>query len=195
MLALQCAARCETPDLVAVDLKSGEATVVVAGGTRGWYLAGGTLVYKTTDKALFAVAFDPATLAVKSEPVPVLSTVTSSGTYGIWMAVSSKSGSMIYLRAAGSAQSTLVGVDRSGTERTVLARPDRYGGPRWSPDGKRVATYTVGPIAHVWVHDLAADTSTELTQGKLHIRPAWSLDGTQLVYSTDSAIMVTPAEA
>ena len=167
MLALQCAARCETPDLVAVDLKSGEATVVVAGGTRGWYLEGGTLVYGTTDKALFAVAFDPATLAVKSEPVPVLSTVTSSGTYGIWMAVSSKSGSMIYLRAAGSAQSTLVGVDRSGTERTVLARPDRYGGPRWSPDGKRVATYTVGPIAHVWVHDLAADTSTELTQGKL----------------------------
>ena len=194
VLALRCAVQCEKTDLVALDLKTGKATVVVAGGTRGWYLDGGTLVYGTTDNALFAVAFDPATLAIKSEPVPVLSTMSSGVAYGIWMAVSSKSGSMMYLPSAGSALSTLVAVDRSGIERTVLARPDRYAGPRWSPDGKRVATFAAGLIAHVWVHDLAANTATELTQGTHDIRPAWSPDGTQLIYSTASAIMRVPAD-
>jgi hypothetical protein len=43
VLVLRCSDRCEKHDLVALDIKSGRATVIIPGGTSGWYIEGGML--------------------------------------------------------------------------------------------------------------------------------------------------------
>jgi hypothetical protein len=131
---------------------------------------------------------------VKSDPVPVLAAVAGNEALGLGVAISSKSGSMVYVPSAGASMSTLVAVDRSGRERTLLTRTDRYAGPRWSPDGKRVLVYTDVPKPDVWMLDLASSTSTQLTRGSSAFRPAWSPDGSHVVYSTDEGAMVMPTD-
>ena len=58
--------------LWALDLRSGEAHEVVAGGLTGFYLPTGHIVFARPDGALLVAPFDLDKLVVTGEPVPVL---------------------------------------------------------------------------------------------------------------------------
>ena len=63
------------------SIRGGNRKVLVRGGTFGRYLTSGHLAY-INQGTLYAVPFDPATLAVQGTPVPVLDDVSYSQLFG-----------------------------------------------------------------------------------------------------------------
>jgi hypothetical protein len=55
-------------------------------------------------------------------------------------------------------QSTLVWVDRKGTEQPVAAPPRSYRNPRLSPDARRIAINVEEPGIQLWMYDLTRET-------------------------------------
>ena len=155
----------------------------------------GHLVY-ARNGSLFAATFNAATLQV-GPATPVLEGVRSLA--GLNAAGFSRSGTLVYPSAASGtggalgAESTLMWVDRQGTEQPLTAPPRVYVGPRISPDGGRIA-FAVGDFAQtvdyqVWVHDVVRGTTARLTFERVNMNPVWTPDGKRLIYmSAASAV-------
>ena len=91
---------------------------------------------------------------------------------------------------------SLLFIDGAGT-RVMVASADGTGakaltsgaevlGPRFSPDGTKIAyTRLVGKVWQVWVMDADGGNGRQVTQSPDHARyPVWSPDGTQLAFNT-----------
>jgi len=182
----RCTNFCGTHDLALLDLDTKEATTLVEGATRGWYLPTGHLVYATEEGALYAATFDVQKRRIVGAAVPLLDNLRAGPGYGSYFAIS-PAGMMAYLPGASGARDRVVAtVDRTGREAVVLARPGGYGHPRWSPDGRRIALMAsdANKPSQIWVYDIASATLSQLTFDSTNVRPSWSPDGTQLVFSS-----------
>ena len=103
----------ENMDIAALNLDSGERTLLVTGGSNRHYGPTGHLIY-SVDGTLWAVGFHPDRLAVSGNPVPVLEgAVTRSGAAQFSL---SNDGTLVYVGGAnvGMTQSELGWVDREG---------------------------------------------------------------------------------
>jgi len=176
--------------VVAVTVGNGERKVLLeaAGETRfaptGAKPGVGHLVY-TRNGSLFAATFNAATLQV-GPAVPVLEGIRN--VLGLNGTGFSRSGTLAYpggnLVIGNS--STLMWVDRQGTEQPLTAPVRLYVSPRISPDGGRIA-FGVVELAtvidsQVWVHDAARGTTTRLTFERANANPVWTPDGKRLIY-------------
>jgi hypothetical protein len=148
----------------------------------------GHLVYFTAGE-LMAVPFDCRNLEVRGSAVPVLNGI--QGLLGPFGAFSfSESGTLAYLPGPpGGGLSTLVWVDRSGTESALSAPPRPYRNPRLSPDGERVAvdigeSADVTQRADIWVFDIIRGTLSRITTAGYNSRPQWAPDGKRLYYAS-----------
>jgi Tol biopolymer transport system component len=196
VLAQRCpGTTCQRHDLVALELATGKVTVVVPNATRGWYAPSGHLLYGTTDRAIYAVRFNPKTLAVNGDPIPLLEGVESTALFGTRLSIAALNGAMAYLPAGSSSQARVVALDRMGRERAVISRPGEYSNPRWSPDRKRIAVQqrSNAGFSQIWVYDVASETFTQLTRDGDNIRPSWSPDGERLAFVGPS-LMWMPAD-
>ncbi len=81
---------------------------------------------------------------------------------------------------------TIVWVNRSGREETLLGEPGAYGWPRLSADGSRLA-FTIldnKNRSDVWIHDVLRQTTNRLTFDDANEdRPLWTPDGRRVVFS------------
>ena len=182
----RCTNFCGTHDLALLDLDTKEETTLVEGATRGWYLPTGHLVYATEEGALYAATFDVQKRRIVGAAVPLLDNLRAGPGYGSYFAIS-PAGMMAYLPGASGARDRVVAtVDRTGREAVVLARPGRYGHPRLSPDGRRIALMAsdANKPSQIWVYDIASATLSQLTFDSTNVRPSWSPDGTRLVFSS-----------
>ena len=172
-------------DLAVVDIATGKKKVLVAGATSGWYLGSGYLVYGTKDGALFAVKFDLKSLSVTSAPVAVLDGIETGTVYGLVKTAFSASGTLAYLTGNGQSSDIIVQLDRTGHEEVIVAKPGAYGGPRLSPDGRRLLLTDLDAkrVTQIWIHDRASQTTRQLTFGGQSVRPTWSPDGTRVAFS------------
>jgi WD40-like Beta Propeller Repeat len=98
-----------------------------------------TLLY-LHEGTLFAAPFDPDRLETGGSAVPVLDDAAGdpggAGGQFDW----SQNGSLVYLSAkTGGVTYPIVWMDSSGKTIPLLAKPNGYGAPRFSPDGKRLA--------------------------------------------------------
>jgi Tol biopolymer transport system component len=191
MLWRQCGYRflCDG-DLAVLDLTSGTSTVLVSGASRGWYLPSGHLVYATREGALFAVTFDLASLKITSTPVAVLDGIQLIGRFSLPAVTVSASGSLAYVPGGPTmASNTIVQVDRTGREETIVSKPGAYQALRFSPDGRRLAFHDRDAKGgfQLSVHDFASATSQQLTFEGNNIRPVWSPDGRRLAFATQPA--------
>ncbi|MDZ4674825.1 MAG: protein kinase, partial [Gemmatimonadota bacterium] len=174
-----------------LSLKTGERKLVIEGGVSGRYVATGHLLY-ARNESLFAVPFDLGRLEVTGQPVPVLSDLamdTQDGRAGFSV---SDNGTLAYVSAAKySTNLELVWVDRSGQVSSPITESGRYGQPRISPDGRRVALAVSRPgePQDVWILDLARGTRTPLTSGGGgDFGPLFTLDGTRVIYQSERPV-------
>jgi len=88
----------------------------------------------------------------------------------------------------GSDASDLVRIDLDGGARIQLAKPDRYGNPALSPDGRSVAFELHGSHEErlIWVHDLERGVRTVVShRGALADSAAWSAHGEAVYFDAN----------
>jgi serine/threonine-protein kinase len=87
-------------------------------------------------------------------------------------------------------------IGRDGRSQDVGGEPRGFAGPRFSPDGRRLAVSIGDPGggSDVWVLDLAQQAWTRLTTNRISDRPAWTPDGRRLVYSSNADLWWVAAD-
>jgi serine/threonine-protein kinase len=176
--------------IAAIDLSSGEHTVVIEGGSHARYVASGHLVFARRG-ALLAAPFDLDRLEVTSSPVPVIENVLSDPTSGVAHFAVSETGTLVYAPGGQrmSMPRSLVLVDRDGTSEPVAVEPAGYAWPRYSPDGRELAVVIEGSTDDIWVLDLKRNAMRRLTFEGRSVLPVWASDGRSITYSSVRADM------
>jgi serine/threonine protein kinase/Tol biopolymer transport system component len=145
----------------------------------------GRVLY-TTGTSLMAVPFDAQRLSVSGDPVRVLENIT----IGQGGAALSPNGTLVYSR--GQATSRLVMLDRDGGVQALSSDEHAFwnydtGGPRYSPDGQRIAVAVWAPsgdttVADVFLFDVKSRAFTRVTSQGDIAGAVWTPDGKRLVF-------------
>ena len=169
-----------------LTLRSGEFKPVI-GGISPRYLASGYLVFGTPDGAVMIQPFNLNRSDTTGPARRLLENVSTLQEFETRYDVTT-TGSLVYMpRIHGGA---VLQVVRRGGNAQVLSIGSRFAGPRFSPDGRRVAygAYTErADVADLWTYDLNLRTDQRLTSGGQAGRdyndPVWSPDGRQIALS------------
>ena len=90
--------------------------------------------------------------------------------------------------AAGAPRRTIVLVDRTGQEKTLVSRLEAYDDVKFSPDGRLLAfSQATGDNRDLWLYDIARATPTRLTFESDNFYPTWSPDGKRIVFGSRRA--------
>jgi serine/threonine-protein kinase len=167
-----------TDRIAVLDLRSAEVKPLEILGTDPRYVETGHLVYATPDHTVLAVPFDLSSLTTSGEPVVIAQDVPVDGEGGASMAIS-LSGMFITIGSSAAARALEL-VDRSGRAEPLTAEVGEFYGPRFSPDGRRIAL-SRGETT-LWVFDRIQRSLTRLPPDGSALRPNWSPDGARIVY-------------
>jgi WD40 repeat protein len=172
--------------IVARSLETGEQHPV-AQGDSAQYLPTGHLVYARAG-ALYAVRFDATRLAVTGAPVKVADGVITHPESGGAQVAISRTGTLVYAAGgSGTAERSLLWVDRSGAARPVTDRQAPFWWPRISPDGRRIAVVIDAAFSKIWVLDVERGTFTRASQlAGDQDRAAWMPDGVHVTFGADT---------
>jgi Tol biopolymer transport system component len=190
--------------IVAQSLESGTREELLDGAD-AHYVATGHLVY-ANGGTMFAVRFDPNTLRVSGDPVPIVVGVRRAlaGQSPNAHFAFSDTGTLVYRPGPAS-------VSRGGTVSMVLGdgrsdfQPLRvtegfYAHPRVSRDGKRLTVArNDGNSSDIWIYDLSGTSEIrKLTLDGKSRFPIWSSDGRYVTFQSaregDDAIWRVPAD-
>jgi serine/threonine-protein kinase len=178
----------ERATIEVVSIATGKRKVLVTGGVFGSYVPTGHLIY-AVGETIRAVPFDLARLAVTGTAVAVVDSVAMNPTDGAAAFGVSDNGTLAYMPVSSYVVETqVVLVDRQGRETPALPRQNRYGHPRLSPDGGRVAVDIRGANSQgdVWVYGIGGSGGTRVTsEGGRDFGAEWSADGRELIYSSE----------
>ena len=169
--------------IVAHSLTSNRRSILVRGGTSPHYLPTGFLIYAQNGR-LVRVPFDADSLTVTGTPVTVLDDVMQSSDGAVQLSVS-QSGTLVFVESGSeTGQPRLVSVSRNGVSTPLAASPAPYASPRVSPDGRKLLVTLTSPTPDLWVYDMMAGTSSQLTFDAGAMSSAWSRDARQVVFSS-----------
>lgn len=165
------------------SLPEGEPRVLVEDARRARYLPTGHLVY-LRGETLFADSFDPAELALRGSPVPLVDGVRPSR-HSAHFDVSD-TGTLVYLRGTVRQRGRLVWVDREGRTEPLPLEPAEIHVVNLSPDGTKLA-FDMGAVdsSEVWLYDLSIGTLSRFTfHPGPDSDPVWSPDGKRIYFSS-----------
>jgi len=149
--------------IAAIDLASGRSVRLKVPGSNPRYAPTGHLVYATPDGSLRAMVFDPSTMEVKGNPVPVAEGVGIKPSGAANFDVSAD-GHLVQTGAGAlGAARTITWVDRTGRETAIAAPARNYFYARISPDGSRLSLDSRDEEEDIWIWDLKRETPARLT--------------------------------
>jgi len=172
--------------LVLIDLQTG--TLEKLGpGARPVYSQAGYLVFQNRGR-IQAAPFSLRERKFTGMPIDLASNGTDP---------SLSTAGLLAFAGAGSAETRLVIRNRKGEALSTAGavQPDMRE-IATSPDGRRIAVSSneLGN-SDIWLHETERAVKTRLTTGdKSELRPQWSPDGNQIVYSAPGALEVVPAD-
>jgi serine/threonine-protein kinase len=171
---------------VALDVATGERTVIVDAVINDMVYDDGYLLWAQPDGAMIGATFDADRLTIGS-PVTLAQDVRVSVGGPAHFAIS-RNGSLVYVPES---PFSLTLVERDGTQEVVSDLQRRFHSPRASPDGRYVAVdFTYQGSRDVWTVDLRQNTMTRLTFANDGHDPVWTADGTKVAYATATAGVV-----
>jgi dipeptidyl aminopeptidase/acylaminoacyl peptidase len=168
-----------------LDLGSGVVRELGAGFAP--HYAMGQLLFADLEGRLYTQPFDVGRMALTGTARQI-SDMVGGNFFSVPLFDVSPTGSIVY-RANPGGTFTLSIVDRAGQR--LLALPGhRPWGPRFSPDGRRVAYAAVArdqTRSDIWIADLESGTTQRFTtDGNENDDAQWSPDGRVIVYSADA---------
>lgn len=186
-------------DFLAIgSLSSGEFATTALPAVQPIGIVDGRILYVSPSGAIMAVRFDAGNHRLTGEPIRVMEGIGADnrgllGESPHSVAALSRNGSLVYTR--GHATQHLVSIDLATKQSTTLTSEDRdhlspwSGGPRISPDGRRVAVNVISmrgdtTVSDIWTLDLATRTFGRVTSIGNIVAPEWTPDGKRLVFTT-----------
>jgi len=191
---MEAAESYDQANIEVLDLNSRQRRVVVRGGTYGRYVSSGHLVYMNSG-TLFGIPFDLDSLEPRGTAAPLVQgVVTNPGEGGAHFSVSD-AGTLAYIGGEVSLpEYPIHRISPTGATTTLWSVPGTYGGPRFSPDGKKLALSVLRDDNwDVWVFDLEREVPTRLTFHDGYDGDAiWSPDGTTILFSSNREGKILP---
>jgi serine/threonine protein kinase/Tol biopolymer transport system component len=169
--------------LVAQSLTSGKRSIVVHGGTSPRYLATGSVLYAQNGR-IMSVPFDATSLETTGPPVEVLDNVLQSADGAVQFSVSPAGTAVFVSGGSESNQRRLVAVDRKGSAIPFAAAPGSYTTPRVSSDGRKLLVTVETPTADLWVHDITAGVTKQVTFDVNATSPIWARDHLRVAFTS-----------
>ena len=169
--------------LAVVAVATGKRTTLDVQGTFPLGVADGDLIFARADGALMAAPFDAGAVVTEAARV-VIPGLRQELPTGAVVAALSRQGTLAYV--TGSQLLQAVVVDRQGVARPLPIPPGSILNPRYSPNGQRVAAEVNSEgRTDIYIYDVVSGAAQRVTaDGSLNIRPAWSADGTRILYRT-----------
>ncbi|HTJ23427.1 MAG TPA: protein kinase [Gemmatimonadaceae bacterium] len=180
-------------DVVVLSAETGEVEANLFRGLNLGYVRTGYLAYVAPDGELMAVRFNLKSLKVESAPTPVAAAGGASGSYfARALPISVATSGTIAMASTGFGDKEMLLVTTDGRQTLLPLGKRPFRGPRFSPDGKRIAVdvETGGDlIGDVWIYDRGPGTFARLTFEGSSVFPEWAPDGRSILYSAlqDSA--------
>jgi hypothetical protein len=172
--------------VVYVDsLNSNEKKRLLTAGSNAKFALPGYLLF-VRDTTLMAQQFDPASLQLSGEPQRLVEQVNVGPGPGAASFSVSATGILVYWGWSGNTQ--LNWFDRTGKLLSSLGPPLRYGNLSLSRDEKYVAVTIRDPqsaTTDIWILDPVRSSRFTFTDAANEGLPAWSPDGTKLVFVSD----------
>jgi serine/threonine-protein kinase len=173
--------------------RTGETTLLAAGGSFGRLLPGGRFFYAQGGR-LMAQSLDPQTLEPRSRAVSVLDDLQQSPDDGDSPYAISDSGTLVY-RPGGmwNARRRIVRVDREGRTTPIAVEPAAFEDVTISSDGTRLALATFDQgVVSLYVHELSTGTTARITFDAFDNFPIWTPDGRELFFTSSRLGMWNP---
>jgi serine/threonine-protein kinase len=194
--------RWERAQIVAESLVDGSRRILIEGGSDARYVETGHLLY-AVGGTMYAVPFDPKTLAVTGAAVSVVTGIrrATGGTNGSAQLSISETGTLVYVPGSATAFSGARGLeigDGHDNPTPLRVPPAVYAHPRVSPNGRVVAVGRgEGGSSDIWTYDLSAGAEIQrLTFDGQSRLPVWSADSRRVTFQSahDRAIWWQPVD-
>jgi len=180
------------PQIRVGQLDSKDSKEILNVGSNVKY-ASGHLLY-VREGALVAHEFDLDRLAVRGEPIPLVSNVLMDERFSRGVFSASENGTLVFQTGSVARASALRWLERSGKTAGTVGEPAYFfngGSPKISPDGARATAAIVdlrSGVGDIWIVDLARGTKSRFTTGPGDKNTAiWSLDGKRIAYNVQAA--------
>jgi len=180
----------ESGNIEVLSLKTAERKVLQRGGILGRYLPTGHLLYVSRN-TLFAAPFDLQRLHTSGTSRAVLEDM--GGRMEGWNFDFSHTGNFVYLSQSREPQLSIFWLDQTGRVSPLQTAPGIYAGPRFSPDGRRLAFSMSGRssqdiwLQDIWVQDLVRGSAARLTSlPGTNDSPVWTPDSSSLIFRSMS---------
>jgi serine/threonine-protein kinase len=177
--------RAGSPSLAVISLPDGNLHEMGQPGMYPRWVNGGYLTFVQQDGTLFSAPYDAGEFRLAGPPVPVADGVRFGPAFPAKMGVA-RTGTLVYQGGRSTARELII-AERNGPV-TAIPLPGRnYHGPRFSPDGQRIAflIFNVqdGLTSDLWTYDLRGGSLSRLTFDSVSSNPDWMPDGRRLVYT------------